>query len=99
VLTIPSLIREAATFAEVETIHDEPLLYGVTDGKRVGTYLEHKFVAYLMVRYNLEAGNSAAGLDIPSLNVDIKVTSVRQPQSSSTFRSARQKIYGLERRS
>jgi len=27
--------------------------------------------------------------------VDIKVTSIRQPQSSCPFKSARQKIYGL----
>ena len=33
--------------------------------------------------------------DLPSLDVDIKVTSIRQPQSSCPFQSARQKIYGL----
>jgi hypothetical protein len=35
------------------------------------------------------------GLDLPSIETDIKVTSIRQPQSSCPFRSARQKIYGL----
>ena len=35
------------------------------------------------------------GIDLPGLNVDIKVTSIRQPQSSCPFKSARQKIYGL----
>lgn len=34
-------------------------------------------------------------MDFPGLNVDIKVTSVRQPQSSCPFKKARQKIYGL----
>jgi hypothetical protein len=29
------------------------------------------------------------------LNVDLKVTSIRQPQSSCPFRSARQKVFGL----
>lgn len=29
------------------------------------------------------------------MGVDIKVTSIRQPQSSSPFESARQKVYGL----
>lgn len=48
-----------------------------------------------MTKYAFAAGNSASGIDIPSLNVDIKVTSIRQPQSSCPFRSARQKIYGL----
>lgn len=40
-------------------------------------------------------GNSASGIDFPSLGVDIKVTSITQPQSSCPFKSARQKIYGL----
>lgn len=40
-------------------------------------------------------GSSARGIDFPDLNVDIKVTSVRQPQSSCPFKSARQKIFGL----
>lgn len=29
------------------------------------------------------------------MNTDVKVTSIRQPQSSCPFREARQKIYGL----
>lgn len=95
ILTIELLRAEAADFAEVEARYDEPALFGVTDGKAVGTYLEHKFTSYLMDKYDLAAGNSASGIDIPSLNVDIKVTSIRQPQSSCPFRSARQKIYGL----
>lgn len=46
-------------------------------------------------RYTFEAGNSASGIDFPNLLVDIKVTSIYQPQSSCPFKSARQKIYGL----
>ena len=42
-LTVETLRAEAATFAAAESAHDEPSLYGVTDGKAVGTYLEHKF--------------------------------------------------------
>jgi hypothetical protein len=94
-LTLEILRSEAASFAKIESKHDEPNLFGVTDGKAVGTYFEHKFVSYLMERYSFDAGNSASGIDIPSLNVDIKVTSARQPQSSCPFKSARQKIYGL----
>lgn len=94
-LTLEGLVQEAAAFAAVESAHDEPALFGVTDGKAVGTYLEHKFVAHLMEKYSFAGGNSALGIDIPSLNIDIKVTSVRQPQSSCPFKSARQKIYGL----
>ncbi len=94
-LDLPVLLAEAAKFAEVETKYDEPSLYGVTDGKAVGTYLEHKFTQYLAGNYKYEPGNSAAGIDLPGIGVDIKVTSVRQPQSSCPFKSARQKVYGL----
>lgn len=94
-LTIDILIAEARVFSEQESTHDEPSLYGADNGKAVGTYLEHKFVAHLMDKYDFAGGNSALGIDIPSVNVDIKVTSIRQPQSSCPFRSARQKIYGL----
>ena len=94
-LTIPQLISEASLFSAAESAHDEPALFGVTDGKAVGTYLEHKFVTHLMEKYSFASGNSASGIDIPSVNVDIKVTSVRQPQSSCPYRTARQKIYGL----
>ena len=94
-LEIKTLLAEAAAFSAAESAHAEPALFGVTDGKAVGTYLEHKFTAYLMDKYSFAGGNSASGLDIPSLNVDIKVTSIKQPQSSCPFKSARQKIYGL----
>lgn len=76
-LTIETLIAEAAVFSKAESSHDEPALFGVTDGKAVGTYLEHKFVARLMDKYSFAGGNSASGIDIPSINVDIKVTSIK----------------------
>ncbi|MCI0607534.1 MAG: restriction endonuclease [Anaerolineae bacterium] len=94
-LTIKSLCKEALIFSEIESRHAEPLLYGITDGKAVGTYLEQKFRGYLSDRYQFNLGNSAIGIDFPQLNVDIKVTSINQPQSSCPFKSARQKIYGL----
>ncbi|MGD0520038.1 MAG: hypothetical protein ABSA48_02170 [Terracidiphilus sp.] len=94
-LTIEILLGEAAFFSAAESAHEEPALFGVTDGKAVGTYLEHKFVDYLREKYSLDGGNSASGIDIPSVNVDIKATSVNQPQSACPYKSARQKIYGL----
>ncbi|MBI3879785.1 MAG: restriction endonuclease [Verrucomicrobia bacterium] len=94
-LTIPLLQKEAAAFAKAESKHVEPSLFGVTDGKAVGTYLEHKFQVALQRRFGYARGNSAKGIDFPELEVDIKVTSIRQPQSSCPFKSARQKIYGL----
>jgi hypothetical protein len=94
-LNIDTLRREAIAFAKVESKFPEPSLYGVTDGKAVGTYLEHKFQAYLQGKYEYAKGSSAKGIDFPGLGVDLKVTSIRQPQSSCPFTSARQKIYGL----
>lgn len=94
-LTINTLCNEAAKFAEVETKYDEPKLFGVTDGKAVGTYLEHKFLDHLLDSYEFPKGNSASGIDIPGLKVDIKVTSIVKPQSSTPFKSPDQKIYGL----
>ncbi len=94
-LTTSLLCREAAAFAEAESTYPEPTLYGVTDGKAIGTYLEHKFRAYLDARYTFAPCNSASGVDFPDLQVDMKVTAITQPQSSCPFKSARQKIFGL----
>ncbi len=94
-LTITTLREEAARFSTAESGYAEPSLFGITDGKAIGTYLEHKFRAFLRARYEFEEGSSASGIDFPGLAVDIKVTSIRQPQSSCPFKSARQKIYGL----
>lgn len=92
-LTIATLLTEAAHFADIESTHDEPRLYGVTDGKAVGTYVEHKFMQPIASSYTYQQGNSAFGIDFPSINVDMKVTISRQPQSSCPYRSARQKIF------
>jgi hypothetical protein len=94
-LTVELLKAEAGKFAKEESEHKEKCLYGVTDGKAVGTYLEHKFQEVLQGKCEYLRGSSAKGIDFPKLGVDIKVTSKRQPQSSCPFRSARQKIYGL----
>lgn len=94
-LTTDLLKIEAQRFAAEEVGHREPALFGVTDGKAVGTYLEHKFRTYLKARYSFQEGSSAKGVDFPDLDVDIKVTSVKQSQSSCPYKSARQKIYGL----
>ncbi|MCB9431316.1 MAG: restriction endonuclease [Ardenticatenaceae bacterium] len=94
-LTIDSLCQEAHVFSVLESQHHESSLYGVTDGKAIGTYLEHKFQQYLRQRYIYAEGSSAKGVDFPELDVDMKVTRITQPQSSCPFRSARQKVYGL----
>ena len=94
-LTMKLLQSEAVAFAKDESGHNEPSLYGVTDGKAVGTYLEHKFRSYLEGKYTMAEGNSAKGIDFPDLNIDLKVTSEKQPQSSCPFKSARQKVFGI----
>lgn len=94
-LTIDILCHEAAKFAQAESTHSEPLLFGVDNGKAIGTYVEHKFQAYLALKYEFPECNAAFGIDFASLEVDLKVTSITQPQSSCPFRSARQKIFGL----
>ena len=94
-LSVAILQEEARQFAELESTHPEPTIFGVTDGKAIGTYLEHKFHAHLERKYVHAPGCSASGIDFPGLAVDLKVTSIRQPQSSCPFKSARQKIYGL----
>jgi len=94
-LTVELLQQEAKIFALQESMHNEPTLFGVTDGKAVGTYFEHKFQKYLQTKYIYVEGSSAKGIDFPELLVDMKVTSIKQPQSSCPFKSARQKIFGL----
>ena len=44
-LTLEKLREEAKAFAVTESTHREPALFGVTDGKAVGTYLEQKLQA------------------------------------------------------
>ncbi|MDR3304424.1 MAG: restriction endonuclease [Clostridiales Family XIII bacterium] len=97
ILDIPTLIREAREFCEIEAKKNHVGLIGVTDGKAVGTYVEHRFQSYLEEKYDLSIGSSAKGIDLPDpkINTDIKVTSIRQPQSSCPYKSARQKIFGL----
>lgn len=96
-LSVELLIEEAKKFCENQSQINHTELIGITDGKAVGTYVEHKFKDHLKLKYQIDIGNSASGIDLPEehINTDIKVTSFRQPQSSCPFKSARQKIYGL----
>lgn len=89
-LTIKALKSQARLFARSESRQTYNSLFGVTDGKAIGTHIESRFRDRLRSNYTFEAGSSAGGLDFPHLNVDMKATSLRQPQSSCPFRSARQ---------
>lgn len=97
ILTISELIQAAKHFCEIESKENHVELIGVTDGKAVGTYVEHKFQHFLQSQYMVEVGSSARGIDLPGTEIqtDIKVTSITQPQSSCPFENARQKIFGL----
>jgi len=94
---LDEIYKKSNEFCEQETEYENKELFGVTDGKAVGTYIEHKFKNYLSERFIIDNGNSARGIDLPApeINTDIKVTSIKQPQSSSPFKDAKQKIYGL----
>ncbi|NET00301.1 MAG: restriction endonuclease [Sphaerospermopsis sp. SIO1G1] len=94
-LTLEGLKKAASSFCLELSSTAINNLYGVTDGKAVGTYVESNFNQYLSNRYDYTLGSAAAGIDFPSLEVDLKVTSIRQPQSSCPFRNAAQKVYGL----
>lgn len=95
-MTLSQLKFAARDFAQKFSTTSIEALYGITDGKAVGTHVEHAFHEFLRSRYSYVPGNSASGLDFPELRVDLKVTSVRQPQSSCPFRSASEKVYGLD---
>jgi hypothetical protein len=95
VTTIETLCEEAEVFSRFICQQDETTLFGVTDGKAIGTHIEAKFKTHLTEKYRIQIGNAASGIDLPELNVDLKVTSATQPQSSCPFKSARQKIFGL----
>ena len=96
-LTVEKMIEEARAFCVEESSFGNPDLFGVTDGKAVGTYVEHKFQGRLKLKYDVVIGSSAKGIDFPSseINTDVKVTSIKQPQSSCPFKTAEQKIFGL----
>lgn len=94
-LTIPNLLEAAKAFCQLERNRQRADLFSITDGKAIGTFVEHLFQEFLSKRYKMTVGNAAAGLDLPSINTDIKVTSHKHPQSSCPYEDSKQKIYGL----
>lgn len=95
VMTIQDMKKEATEFGKIMSAENHKTLIGVNDGKKIGTYIEHRFQEFVSKKYEIEVGNSARGIDLPSVETDIKATSVAQPQSSCPFRDARQKVFGL----
>lgn len=97
ILTIELLKDAAKEFCSNESVFENKDLFGTTDGKAVGTYIEHKFQRYLEENFEYIKGCSAKGIDLPGddIQTDIKVTSIKQPQSSCPFKNSQQKIFGL----
>lgn len=72
-LTIDILIEEAKAFSQMLSAQNHSSLIGVTDGKAVGTYVEHLFQNHLSRKYTMTIGSSASGIDLPSVNTDIQL--------------------------
>ena len=96
-LSLSELRKQAGRFVQTISKEHHSELYGVTDGKAVGTYIEKLFKSHLSDNFELSKGSAAKGIDLvdPELNTDIKFTKYTQPQSSSPYKSASQKVYGL----
>lgn len=96
-LTIDALIKEAEAFCQTMSKKRHKGIVGVTDGKAIGTYIEHEFKSTITRKYAATVGSSAQGIDFPDpeINTDMKTTFISQPQSSCPFQDARQKIFGL----
>lgn len=95
VLTKDKLIQEATTFCKWQNENKNAI--NLSDGKSIGTFIEHEFKNHLKQKYIFAEGNSAVGVDFPdsSINTDIKSTSISKPQSSCPYKNPMQKIYGL----
>ena len=65
-LTIEKLIEEAQLFCVEQSKFQHKELFGVTDGKAVGTLIEQKFQKHLHDKYIVTIGSSARGIDLPS---------------------------------
>ena len=85
-LTIKTLKKAAQDFCDKESTYSNKDLYGVTDGKAVGTYIEHKFQNYLDENYEYEKGSSAKGIDLPSNDIltDINANQILAIEEGST---------------
>ena len=94
-LAIERMAASAKAFCAQYGGVPQEALYGVTDGKAAGTFVEHLLEDYLSQRYDMASGNSARGLGLPSANTGIKAASPVRPQSGCPCRDSKQKKYGL----
>lgn len=65
--------------------------------KQIGTYFEKKLRDWFENIHGLVSeGSVAEDIDLPAFNLDVKTTSNRQPQSSSTFDDPGERIVGVD---
>lgn len=65
--------------------------------KQIGTYFEKELREWFEDHAGVvSAGSVAKGLDLPAFDLDVKTTSKRQPQSSSPFKDAGERITGVD---
>jgi hypothetical protein len=64
-------------------------------GKALATEIERALHERLERVFAHERGSAARGLDMRALGFDIKVTSLKEPQSSDKYGSPLEKLFGL----
>ncbi|MEA5540795.1 hypothetical protein VB834_17385 [Limnoraphis robusta Tam1] len=64
VLTLSLLKIEAGNFVQELRNRENVQLYGITDGKAVGTYVEQIFNQYLGIKYLYTPGSAATDWNI-----------------------------------
>lgn len=86
-MTLPQLKVAARHFVEEFSATSIAALYGITDGKAVGTHVEHAFHEFLKNRYSYAPGSSASGLDFPEEGLLTALLRVRRRESRIYLRS------------
>ncbi len=82
-LTIKTLIKEAELFCIEQSRFQHKELFGVTDGKAVGTLIEQKFQKQLNEKYEVAIGSSASGVDLPSDDILVRRETGRRSRGES----------------
>lgn len=65
ILTVPDLQSAAGAFARQIHLSPIPDLFGVTDGKALGTFVESALHDYLESRFEYTRGSAVRGIDFP----------------------------------
>lgn len=98
ILSVEDVIQESKECLSFNQNIKTKKLFGINDGKTLGTHIENIFFDYLENKgYLFKRGNPSKGIDFPELDIDIKSNSSTRSKygTSSPFRSFEQKIYGM----